>query len=45
MEDLAEDLSFGIATLTAGATGGQNIGTVYLGQTNEINASTRAASR
>ncbi|MEN3941160.1 autotransporter-associated beta strand repeat-containing protein [Prosthecobacter sp. SYSU 5D2] len=31
--------SFGIATLTAGATGGQNIGTVYLGQTNEINAS------
>lgn len=32
--------SFGIATLTAGATGGQNIGTVYLGQTNEINAST-----
>ncbi|MCW0217470.1 MAG: autotransporter-associated beta strand repeat-containing protein [Prosthecobacter sp.] len=32
--------SFGIATITSGATGGQNVGTVNLGQINTIHANT-----
>lgn len=32
--------SFGVATVTSGNTGGQNVGTVYLGQNNQIHAGT-----